>query len=283
MLFLSIILLFVFITLLIYYIFLLQQRYQYFSRRNISTPRFLFFFGHIKTLWNAASYHRQLESWTKQYGKIYGIYEGALPIFVVSDPDFVQEVFVKQANVFHARKSSIIDDISCNVFTASGAKWRRQRHVINPTFTAAKLKSMSPLINGCVNDLMEKLPDHVEKNDEFNIYLYYKRMTLDVICKYSLVSLVFSFSNQMRIIHVFVQVVVHLELIPMCKIIQKISISKKWKSSSLTVFLINTSYFDLLNLSLRLVISSLDSLLSTVIFELLLILEFYHWSHQQCN
>jgi hypothetical protein len=87
----------------------------------------------------------------------------------------------------------------------------------------------------------------------------------------------------MRIIDVFVQVVVHLELIPICKIIRIISISEKWKSSSLTVFLINTSYFDLLNLSLRLVISSLDSLLSTVIFELLLIPEFYHWSHQQLN
>ncbi len=185
MVLLPIILLFVFSALLIYYLFLLRQRYQYFHQRGIPTPRSRFFFGHAKILWNVASYHRQLESWTKQYGKIYGIYEGTAPIFVVSDPDFLQEVFIKQFAVFSARKASLIDGITPNVFTTNGSKWRRQRHLINPTFTAVKLKTMSPLINGCISDLMGKLPDHVENGDEFNIYLYYKRMTMDVICKYT--------------------------------------------------------------------------------------------------
>ncbi len=89
MLLLPIILLLTFTVLLIYYIFLLQKRYQYFSQRGIPTPQFQFFYGHCKTLWNVPSYHCQLESWTKQYGKIYGIYEGSVPISVVSDPDFL--------------------------------------------------------------------------------------------------------------------------------------------------------------------------------------------------
>ena len=84
------------------------QRYQYFSQRGIPTPPFRFFFGHLKTLWNVPSPHRQFESWTKEYGKIYGIYEGTLPIFVVSDPDFLQEAFIKQFSVFHARKKNNI-------------------------------------------------------------------------------------------------------------------------------------------------------------------------------
>ena len=106
MLFLTLILLLVCIGLIVYYL-LLRQRYQYFSLRGIPTPSFQFFYGHLKTLWNAASYHRQLESWTKQYGKIYGIYEGSLPIFVVSAPDFLQEVFVKQFVVFLVFFSSL--------------------------------------------------------------------------------------------------------------------------------------------------------------------------------
>lgn len=183
MLSLSLFLLVVFIGLLTYYLFLIRQRYQYFSQRGIPVPPFTFFFGHFKTLWNNGSYHRQLETWTKQYGKIYGIYEGTLPVFVVSDPDFLQEVFIKQFSVFYARKITLLDGIAHNIFNNSGPKWRRQRHVINPTFTAAKLKRMSPLINGCINDLMEKLPDHAVNGNEFNIYLYYKRMTMDVICK----------------------------------------------------------------------------------------------------
>jgi cytochrome P450 len=175
-----------------YYLFLLRQRYQYFSQRGIPTPPFHFFFGHLKTLWNTASFHRQLECWTKQYGKIYGIYEGSTPTFVVSDPDFLQEVFVKQFAVFQGRKDILGRRSIKSVSSSSGATWRRHRHVLNPTFTAAKLKLMSPLINGCISNVMEKFVDHAKNDGEFNIYIYYKRMTMDVICKYTLRS---SFSS----------------------------------------------------------------------------------------
>jgi cytochrome P450 len=188
MLLLSLILLFVCIGLISYYLFLLRQRYKYFSQRGIPTPPFRFFFGHLKTLWNSASFHRQLESWTKEYGKMYGIYQGTVPTFVVSDPDFLQEVFIKQFVVFQGRRNVLASGTVHNVFNSSGAKWRRHRHVINPTFSAAKLKMMSPLINGCISNVMEKLADHAKNDSEFNIYLYYKRMTMDVICKYTLMS-----------------------------------------------------------------------------------------------
>lgn len=184
MLFLSVVLLFLFLGLLIYYLFSLQQRYQYFNERNIPTPPFEFFFGHIRILWKAPFYHRQLEKWTKQYGKIYGLYEGAVPMFVVSDLDFLQEVFVKQFSVFSARKASLFDGLFSNVFLAFGSTWRRQRHLMNPSFTAAKLKTMSPLINGCISSLMEKLSNFAENGEEFNIHQYYKRMSMDVICKW---------------------------------------------------------------------------------------------------
>ena len=183
MLVLPIILLLVCIGLLTYYLLLLQQRYQYFSQRGISTPPFRFFFGHLKTLWNSTSLHRQLENWTKQYGKIYGIYQGNIPTLIVSDPDFLQEVFIKQSHIFHGRGDVFAGSRVPNVFSASGAPWRRHRHVLNPTFSAAKLKMMSPLINGSVNDVMEKLAEYANNDGEFNIYTYYKRMTMDVICK----------------------------------------------------------------------------------------------------
>ncbi|CAF1062977.1 unnamed protein product [Adineta steineri] len=183
MLYLSITLLLTFISLAVYYVFLLQQRYQYFRRRGIPTPPFRFFFGHMKILWNVPSFHRQLENWTKQYGKIYGIYQGTTPTFVVSDPDFLQEVFVKQFLNFPSRRQVLGGSRLRNVFNASGATWRRHRHVINPTFSAAKLKMMSPLINGCITNVMDKLKDHAENGNDFNIYTYYKRMTMDVICR----------------------------------------------------------------------------------------------------
>jgi hypothetical protein len=51
---------------------------------------------------------------------------------------------------------------------------------------------MSPLINGSITDLMRKLPAHVDNGKEFNVYSYYKQMTMDVICKYIALSLLTS-------------------------------------------------------------------------------------------
>jgi cytochrome P450 family 3 subfamily A len=67
-----------------------------------------------------------------------------------------------------------------NLLAAHGATWRRQRYVINPTFSTAKLKLMSPLVNHCIESLMNKL---AENKEEFNIYGMYKRLTMNVICK----------------------------------------------------------------------------------------------------
>jgi len=171
------------IGLLTYYLFLLQEQYRYFSKRGIPTPPFHFFLGHLKTLWTTTSIHRQLENWTQQYGNIYGIYRGSVPNFIVSDPDFLQEVFIKQFSSFSGRREVLTKTFPHNVFSSWGAPWRRHRHIINPTFSAAKMKLMSPLINGCIDNAIEKLADYANQNNECNIYVYYKRLTMDVICK----------------------------------------------------------------------------------------------------
>jgi hypothetical protein len=35
----------------------------------------------------------------------------------------------------------------CNVFTAAGDRWRNMRAIMNPTFSFAKLREVSKLIN----------------------------------------------------------------------------------------------------------------------------------------
>ncbi|CAF1106854.1 unnamed protein product [Rotaria sordida] len=69
------------------------------------------------------------------------------------------------------------------LFTANSHQWHRQRLVINPAFSAAKLKLMTPLVNECIESFMNKLSEKCEEQQEFNIYLIYKRLTMDVICR----------------------------------------------------------------------------------------------------
>ena len=168
-----------------YYCWTLKSRYEYFTRLNISGPRPTFFFGHYLKIWTTPSFHNQIVQWTRQYGSIYGIFEGSLPTYIVSDVDFLQEVFIKQFPNFYSRHNSLrvkmLRSNASNLFSANANQWRRQRHVINPTFSTAKLKSMTPLMNQCIQSLFQKL-DTIG-SQEFNIFTLYKRLTMDVICK----------------------------------------------------------------------------------------------------
>jgi cytochrome P450 len=167
------------------YIWTLKSRYDYFKHRNIPGPLPRFFFGHSLTLWNTESNVRQIREWSTKFGSIYGLFEGTRPIYVVSDIEFLQEVFIKQFSSFHSRRSNFLirtlHSKGIHLFSANADQWRRQRHVINPTFTAIKLKMMTPLITKCIQSMMVKLSE--KKSNEFNIYELYRRLTMDVICK----------------------------------------------------------------------------------------------------
>ena len=162
-----------------------SRRYEYFDRHGIPGPPPQFLFGHLRTLWKVPFYSRQLQEWTRQYGSIYGLYEGTRPLYVVSDVDFLQQVYITQFSSFHSRRSAFITRLSesSHLFASKGERWRLQRHVINPSFSAAKLKGLSMLVIDCVEIFMSKLSEmdmDVEER-ELDIYPLYNRFMLDVI------------------------------------------------------------------------------------------------------
>lgn len=183
--FLTILLFTAFIILFISYIWILKSRYNYFIQRGIPGPPPQFFFGHLLKLWKSPLSFNQIYEWTRRYGPIYGIFQGSHPLYIVSDADILQEVYIKQFSSFHSRPLTFINHIlqekGSHLFFAQGNVWRRQRHVINPTFTAAKLKSMTTEMNQCIQSMISKF----EQTDgqDFDIFPLYKRLTMDIICK----------------------------------------------------------------------------------------------------
>ena len=147
---LTIVLLMIIICLIAGYVWILKSRCDYFKRCGLPGPSPVLFFGHYRTLWSLPDLSEQFRRWTQQYGSIYGLFEGTRPMYVVSDVNFLHEVFVKQFASFNARSVPFlmkkVSGHQVHMFGASGVTWRRQRHVINPTFSAAKLKSMSSLV-----------------------------------------------------------------------------------------------------------------------------------------
>ena len=116
----------------------------------------------------------------------------------------MQEVFIKQFNNFSARKVKLLIKILTKkdiqkpfknqpqplngsdhdkgkpLISAFKTAWKRQRLIMNPTFSTAKLKEMGPLFTKCLDRLIEKM-NKDENLGEVNFHLYLKRFTMDTI------------------------------------------------------------------------------------------------------
>ena len=155
------------------------HRFCYFSNRSIPSPPIpSIIYGHLSDLLSVKSYSKQLQIWTRQYGSVYGIFEGTCPIYVVSDIKFIEEIFVTQFSRFPARRttlgSRILGEEHSNVFTTNEAeRWKKQRKTLNPTFSGAKMRRLLPTVEVCMNIFIERLKVMTKETALINIYEIY--------------------------------------------------------------------------------------------------------------
>lgn len=164
-----------------------KQRNEFFKRLGIDGPEPTLGLGNVVELQGKVP-SVVLGEWGRLYGQTYGYMEGGRPVLVSSDPDFLQEVFVKQFSAFHGRKEFPLSpdpdkDKRVNVFGARGARWKRLRTISTPIFTASKMRQMQPFVRASIQELMGLLDAEAEKAHSFDIYPYFQRLTLDVIAK----------------------------------------------------------------------------------------------------
>ena len=184
MFFLTGILIALLIIVVLAYLWHIRKVYDFFIRLNIPGPPPMLFFGNFLEITKTRGTSIAIKQWGDKYGHIFGYFEGHTPILVVSDPDVLQDVFVKSFSKFHSRRANPIVNQQAkevSLFNAIGLRWKRQRFVLNPTFSSAKLKQMSPLINRSIDMLMTKMNDQHDSGEPFDIYTYFKRFTMDTI------------------------------------------------------------------------------------------------------
>src|SRR4051794_29799224 len=83
------------------YLWQIRKVYDFFVRLNIPGPPPILFFGNFLEIAKARGISFAITQWTKKYGHIFGYFEGHTPVLVVSDPDILQEVFIKSFSNFH--------------------------------------------------------------------------------------------------------------------------------------------------------------------------------------
>nr|XP_054761059.1 cytochrome P450 3A8-like [Lytechinus pictus] len=83
----------------------------------------------------------------------------SVPVIVVSDPEILRLVLVKSFNNFHNRVSfpQIPDELQSMVSLAEGERWKEIRNILTPTFSGAKMKQMSNLVNASADSLVKHI------------------------------------------------------------------------------------------------------------------------------
>lgn len=136
--------------------------------------------------YTSAKYLHELELQNYlRVGRIYGRYDGQIPVLTVADPDILKQILVKDFFIFPNRRDVRFgDDVMDKMVSAlEGRDWKRVRSVLSSTFTSNKLKKMLDILNDCITSLSENLNETAQTNATINIYRLLECYSVDVIAR----------------------------------------------------------------------------------------------------
>uniref|UniRef100_A0A3Q2QAZ5 Thromboxane-A synthase n=1 Tax=Fundulus heteroclitus TaxID=8078 RepID=A0A3Q2QAZ5_FUNHE len=151
------------------------------SRCGINHPKPVPFFGNI--FYFREGFFQPISELIKTHGRVCGYYLGRRPVVVVADPDMLRSVMVRDFGSFPNRmqfKFATKPMTDC-LLMLRNERWKRVRSILTPSFSAAKMKEMVPLINTAADALMKNLKVHADSGEAFDIHRCFGCFTMDVI------------------------------------------------------------------------------------------------------
>ncbi|XP_052023977.1 cytochrome P450 3A11-like [Apodemus sylvaticus] len=152
-----------------------------FKKQGIPGPKPLPFLGtllnYYKGLWKFDT------ECYKKYGKIWGLFDGQMPLFAITDTEMIKNVLVKECfSVFTNRRDfGPVGIMSKAVSIAKDEEWKRLRALLSPTFTSGKLKEMFPVMEQYGNILVKYLRQEAEKGKPVTVKQVLGAFSMDVI------------------------------------------------------------------------------------------------------
>lgn len=175
------------VLIIVYCVLFVRDRHNYFKCNNVPGPDITYLFGHLNILCSVTSYSRQLQYWTEQFGEIYGIFEGAQPVWISSNVEFLQEIYVKHFSCFNTRKPEMLtrntDNSVVHLFDAKGSTWKRQRYAFISLFTPVKLQRTSIATYAYIDYFLTTLHQKLNNNREFDIIPLYQELAFSIGCR----------------------------------------------------------------------------------------------------
>ncbi|KAK9869529.1 hypothetical protein WA026_003283 [Henosepilachna vigintioctopunctata] len=167
---------------------ILQRPYNYWSKRNVKTNKFIPFFGdYYRMILGKESIGEMIQRSYHEAKNLryFGCYLFQFPALMITSPELVKKVCVKNFDHFTDHKNIIPDGIdelwTKNLVSLKGENWKNMRSILSPSFTSSKMKAMFVHISENANLFAQ----HFLKMDEETVTVEFKdaftRYTTDVI------------------------------------------------------------------------------------------------------
>lgn len=164
-----------------------MKKFRFWKDRGICHKEPVFPYGNTKGISRAVRFSDILtELYYKYQGKekFVGLYMFMKPVGMVSDPDLIKQILVKDFHNFQNRglyHNEKHDPLSGHLFTLEGEPWRILRAKVSPTFTSGKIKMMFNIMVEVTNELKRIVDEELKVNNDVDISDTMARFTMDII------------------------------------------------------------------------------------------------------
>ncbi|XP_059105033.1 cytochrome P450 3A31 [Peromyscus eremicus] len=119
----------------------------------------------------------------KKYGKIWGLFDGQVPLLSITDTEMIKNILVKECySLFtNRREFGPVGFMRKAVSMSKDEDWKRTRALLSPTFTSGKLKEMFPIIEQYGDILVKYLRREAEKGKPITVKEVFGAYSMDVI------------------------------------------------------------------------------------------------------
>eukprot|EP00245_Coleochaete_scutata_P004587 TRINITY_DN17308_c0_g2_i1.p1 TRINITY_DN17308_c0_g2~~TRINITY_DN17308_c0_g2_i1.p1 ORF type:complete len:540 (+),score=83.19 TRINITY_DN17308_c0_g2_i1:94-1713(+) len=154
---------------------------------NVPGPKPHFFLGSVYEIL-CSSYIDAHLKWRKMYGHVYKVRLFMTQwSLVVSDPELVKEILVKNFKVFHDRVITFPknDMDHRGLLASSGGYWAGLRSALLPMFHTEKLRQFGSIMSRAAATMISKLAPFADREESVDIVQFTQRLTTDVILESS--------------------------------------------------------------------------------------------------
>lgn len=159
----------------------------YFRRLGIAGPKPVPFLGVLPELRKKGSLEMDLDL-VKRYGKCFGVFIGNAPSLMISEPEMIRLVCIKEFANF-TNRSEIVrppDSWRNSLISALDDHWKFLRGTISPLFSTGKIRNMTTVLEGCLEIFINCLDEKLKDTNIVDLQKMFTALTMDFISRVAL-------------------------------------------------------------------------------------------------